>query len=265
MKSKHIAPFVLPLAALFCVPAQASIVFEDTFDGYATASEFTQTWTADGNPQYYLDTTFGKTGNSVRLVSATSGNGTSDRWFHNLGSPVSGTDTRPLVFSFDMYLDPAGESNNWNGAYSAADVRGYFVRPNLGGYKQGTLVNLVGMGLTILGPNPWYTVRVMAGGSDNGWRPLNASGVPTRSSGWHRFESVMTSSKVEFYVDGILSGSQSVSFPGGINSVTIGTGYPSNGNVNWLDNIRLEITPEPASLLLLLVAAAAVRPRTRAH
>src|SRR5687768_4798044 len=103
-----------------------SVVFKDDFEGYATETDFLAVWRKEGTPAYSFDPSFGRDSNrSVKLADPGGGTGTSDRYFVDFASPLSATEAAPVVFAFDLYLDPAGADTTWRDAFHLADVRGF--------------------------------------------------------------------------------------------------------------------------------------------
>lgn len=99
-----------------------------------------------------------------------------------------------------------------------------------------------------------------------GYLNLNAPTAPLRSAGWHHMEAVVTSSRIEFRIDGLTAGEVGTGLPLGVNCIVIGTGLAiTNANTMWVDNVRVEIIPEPWTLLLLTFGGIALRRRPGAR
>ena len=252
--------FVLALVFGFqaaAVIAAPGVILNDDFESYADQAAFASAWIEDGSSPYYLDNTRGhNSAQSVKLESASGGGGVTDRWFRDLGSTYNGTDAEPLVFSYDLYLNESGGSTMWDYAFNSCDIRSY----SGGGYKQGDLQDLVSIGVS------WYTDQtryqgrnIIAGQYDSplGYVALDASTAPQRSSGWHEMKVVITSSKITYMVDGAIGKELPKSLSQGINCVVLGSGVISD-HVMWVDNLKVEIVPEPASLSMLALGAVAL-------
>ncbi|MFN7138542.1 MAG: immunoglobulin domain-containing protein, partial [Limisphaerales bacterium] len=100
-----------------------------------------------------------------------------------------------------------------------------------------------------------YQGRVFAGES-TGWFNLNNSGVPARSTGWHKFEieRLPDERTINFYVDGVLGRSITNTTAFKWNTVTIGSvAAGSTAGNAWFDDIAVEcfgipvITTQPVS------------------
>jgi hypothetical protein len=240
------------------------VILDENFDAYADQMAFANAWMPDGVPSPVLEPAFGHPGQCLKLLP-TDGNGLTNRWFRDLDRSFVGTDAEPLVFSYDLYLDPAGEAMRWDGAWHSVGVRGY----EGGGYGQGSLHDLLHMGVAERpnGNPDWFQARLQA----KPWLAPDALGyfdlkgdysTPRRTAGWHRLAAVVTGSQVRFTVDGTLIQVIEASLGFGINTVLIGDGLPADGYTVWVDNIRVEIVPEPGTALLL-AAGAVVLARVR--
>ena len=106
-----------------------------------------------------------------------------------------------------------------------------------------------------------------AGGfKDYNWRTA-ASGTHdtgvARTKGWHEFEIVLDpytgANDVQFYIDGSLVGNGNRNAAGAGDSfdeIRLGISIYSQGSAFWYDNVSLQVIPEPASGLLLLLGGA---------
>ena len=238
--------------------AAGAVILDEPFDAYADQAAFEATWSKDGNPIYHLDASFGNGGQSLICPSLDQGGGVTDRWTRNLGATYSGSDARPLVFSYDLYLPAAGAGSSWEGAWQSCNIRGY----SEGGYNLGKLESLIGIGVSKLpDSNPaWYQARVITRDrimEPLGYLNLDAPGAPVRSPGWHHLAAIVRSNDMTMLVDGIAAGQVAYQLPIGFNCVVLGNGVTSTGPC-WIDNVRLEVVPEPGALTLLALAGLAL-------
>ena len=239
----------------------AVVVFEETFESYADQTDFATVWSEDGSPPHLLDTTFGRNSNqSIELVPQTSGGGITNRWFLDLSTSVAATDGQPIRFSFDFFLDPAGENTLWADDWQLADIRAF----GGGAFGQGTLDGLVAMGIArtasgsvdILDTTAFQGRVIEPGNVGPSYYSLNdlPTAVP-RSSGWHHLEALIGDTTIHFSVDGQPAESVNVGVPAPFTTVILGSDIPNNLSY-WVDNIRLEVEiPEPLSSSLMLFAA----------
>lgn len=243
------------LAFVVSANAQYQLILFDDFDTYADQTAFNTVWSSTASTLYSLDTTFGNGGQSVKLPSPASGS--TGRYFRNLGGSYNGTDANPLVMSFDFYLDSAGANSNWAGARMYMEMRSY----SGGAFNSGSLQQLLAIGVFNTSDDAYsgsrYQGRV-AFGSTN-WNTLDQddgdpSNDPVRSTGWHNLAIEVMSTTVNFYVDGVFAETAPRGNLGLFDSVVLGSGL-SDGTAPqetfWMDNFKVEIVPEPASMLIL--------------
>jgi hypothetical protein len=158
--------------------------------------------------------------------------------------------------SFDMYLTDAGATSLWNGARHFVELRGYAGDA----FNSGALENLLAMGVfnssADTHSNTFYQGRVTFG-SD--WSTLNEEpGVVGRGTGWHRMTISVGSTQVRFLVDGILAEVENRPNAFGFDNVVLGSGLTAGGHGSWIDNLRVEVVPEPMSGLLLILGGVAL-------
>jgi hypothetical protein len=148
----------------------------------------------------------------------------------------------------------------------------------------GATNQLISMGLnnnlasTAEGGN-YYMARILGANSNGGtagaYFKLNDAGAPLRSTGWHNLKVVITtddglSTDYRFYVDNTLAETAlNVSTAANIRSfdnIAMGSGFTNGGVAAYFDDMYLEYipAPEPSSLALLGLGAAAVLRRRRA-
>lgn len=252
---KAVSGLSAALAFVVSANAQYQLILFDDFDSYADQAAFDGVWSSTSTTIYSLDTTFGNGGQSVKLPSPASGS--TGRYYRNLGGSYNGTDANPLVMSFDMYLDPAGATSNWAGARMYMEMRSY----SGGVFGSGTLQQLLAIGVFNTSDDTYsgsrYQGRVAF--SSTNWNTLdqddgNPANDPLRSAGWHNLAVEVMSTTVNFYVDGVFAESAPRGNLGLFDSVVLGSGL-SDGTapqeIFWMDNFRVEIVPEPASILIL--------------
>lgn len=212
----------------------------DDFDDYGDQAAFEAAWTDTGASEYVLDTVnAADAGHSVQLVSPSAN--FLGRYYRNLSQTVNGSDDEPVVFMFQMYLDPAGADTDWYGARHYVELRGY----SGGGYASGDLDNLIAFGLYNASDDTFDTTRYqgrVTGGAN--WVTLD-EGTPARSGGWHNFKVIIDSANVHFYVDDVLAESEARPNTAGFNCVVIGSDFTANGHTCWLDRLNVWVRVEP--------------------
>jgi PEP-CTERM motif len=249
--SQRIAIFVAFVGFFVCASGAPANFFDD-FGGYADQTGFQAVW-----PSWATD------GSSLALgpgyVHREAWTSHAARNGRNLDSltDYAGTDAAPVKFQFSLYdAEPTGSlglnAKDW------VELRAYAGDglPKAGGAVG--LEGLIAMGLnTSPTPSSQFHARVMGGGANN-WYALNA----VRTPGWHQLTAFIGASWVQFYVDGSLD--TVVSLPSGpiaaFDGAIIGSGV-SNGYDVAFDDILVEKTPEPATLLLLAAGGLLARRR----
>jgi len=190
-------------------------------------------WLDTLNSAYYLDGAGGNPGGAVILASPSANN--LGKYYRNLGGDFNGTDAAPLVLSFDFWLDPAG-APGWSGARHFVELRGYSGDE----YGSGTLENLLAIGVYNSSADTFSTTRYQGRVVNGaGWQTLDEGSAPARAGGWHQLKIEVTSSLVKFYVDGILSETESRPNSYGFDCVVIGSDLTSAGIVARVDNLRV--------------------------
>ncbi len=189
-------------------------------------------------------------------------NNSLDRVHRNIIADNGGTELSGRV-RLSTWIFDSTQTRAWT------EIRAYTGTglPNGGTTQNGTLQQLLAIGKYNNATMPGetydatkYQARV-ANGTGMGWFNLNASGVPSRSGGWHEFalEFAANSRDVSFYVDGILGRTITVpsgSMPTSWDTIIIGSvaGGTTAGNA-WFDGVTL--VPEPGTWVMLVSGALA--------
>lgn len=242
---------VLAIGMIAASSASASIIMQDDFESYADQTAFQTAWPVQTAPGLELNNTVAHSG----VQSAFSNGANGRRNWRSLPSAQTGSNANPLLAEFWMNV-PAVNSN----ARQYSEIRSYAGDA----CNAGALEDLfaIGMSNAIVGAS-FFQARAAFSGvspSTSGWINLTVS----RTAGWHRFGIEFVSGNVvNFYVDGVLGGSITDT-SGGVASLDcflIGSGLTSNPATPqnaYYDDVKIEVTPEPASLVLLGLGAAAL-------
>jgi hypothetical protein len=258
-------------AACWGTSANAGIIVNDNFDGYADQAAFQAAWPAIGTvaPQSgELSTAQASSATkSIRSPgTATTGQSRNRLTFAETGTiAVNNT----VVWSFDFYdsaptgsparnysnlQDTTGPSGTnqlvamgFNNNQSGANSGGQFYMARILGYSPAAADPDGGPGETgTLGSGAFFK--------------LNDFSVGARSLGWHNLKVAISTSDglntdYRFYVDGILA--ELVSNVGtaaslrSFDNIALGSGVSNGSTEAFFDNVRLETVPEPATLLLV--------------
>lgn len=265
---------IAALAALACGAAAwatPAVLVNDTFDTYANQAALDAVWAPAGTTAptaVELSSAKSVSGSqSVRMP----GTGTSYQSRSKLTFAETGnvSTDQSVVWSFDFY-DSTGSGNpqrNYCNLHDgAANATNMLVSMGLNNNQLGSSSGGSYYMARILG----YTVPTVDpdGGPNEGYTgagiyfKLNDFGVGTRSIGWHNLKVVIStdnglSTDYEFYVDNKLA--EKVSNVGAASSIRsydaiyIGSAYSNSNTEAFVDNMKLEVTPEPASLILLAI------------
>jgi N-acetyl-anhydromuramyl-L-alanine amidase AmpD len=206
-------------------------ILADNFESYGSQAAFEGVWTDTANSAYILSTTGGNPGAQLSMPSPSANS--LGRYYRSLGAKYTGTAASPLVISFDFYLDAAG-APNWTGARHTVDLRGYSGTT----YGSGTLENLVSAGVNNNSSDTFSTTRYQ-GRVTNGseWQTLDEGSAPSRAAGWHQLKIQVSNSQVLFYVDGILSETESRPNSYGFDWVVLGSDLTAAGFAAGVDNL----------------------------
>lgn len=259
--NESIKPLVLALAATLAAPASAQVLLEDSFDFYSNQTEFETAWQVVPTPNVSgtLDTVLSLSlPNSIRFATTAQRN---QSFFSETGTPFG--DITIVRFSLDYYDTNAGV-NPYRQFHNLQDG----ISPTSSG-------QLIGLGLnnnqlsTDNGGN-YYMGRILGytpnetGATGSGaFFKLNGPGAPLRSTGWHNLAVEVSDTEFRFYVDNILSETVPNTFTlRSYDVVRIGSGLSSTQTGN-VDNVKVEIIPEPAGISLLALGAAGFAARRR--
>ena len=248
------------LAAVLLTASVAStygMILDEPFN-YADNAALQAAWNGFlVNPTYTLDTAFGNGEPSYQMPSPAAN--FQGRLARNLGGDFNGTDAQPLQFSVVMYLPADGALTAWNGARHYIELRGYAGDA----YGSGGLENIISLGLNNTSgdtySNLYFQARIFLGGE---WYTLDANpAAPQRSTGWHTLMAEIDSTTIDFYIDGVLAETHNRANAFGFDNVVLGSDLTANGHTVWVDNVKVEIVPEPLSVFLLGAGCLLVRRR----
>lgn len=242
--------------------ASATVVFQDNFDSYANTAAFQAAWPGD---TYVANTNGGLVISTAQAHSGTqsvnqTNEGTGRKSSHAI-TPTTPTDSTPLEWSFWFY-DATGTGNlrQYCTLQDYAPASAQLLA--IGTYNSGS--NFVThAAATVSQLNSYYSARLAFGTGAPGWFLLNGTGAPTRSIGWHEMKVVLKDTAVDFQIDGVsaiqgLSGAvgtftATFAVASGLSwdHVTVGSGLSSANGGAFYDDVKIETTPEPATLAVL--------------
>ena len=279
LKNRALIPAGLILWGMIST-GQAAVLLTDNFE-YANQAAFEASWMAIGTaaPQSAELSTAQAAGGSfsIRFPGTTVSNQSrNQRTFAETGALTIG-DT--LVWSFDFY-DSAPASNPQrnhanlqDGSPSAANqliamgLNNNQTAANSGG--QFYMARILGYTVTTVDPDGGPNESVATAG---GFFKLNDFGVGLRSLGWHNLKVEIStddglSTDFAFYVDNVLA--ERVSNVGtfdtirSYDNIRIGSGLSNGSTEAFIDNMRLEIVPEPGATGLFGLGVAVLVARRR--
>ncbi len=233
--------------------ASAALLLSDNFDSYADQAAFEASpWNQVGAVAFgtLSSAQSSSAPNSINFATTAQ---RAEQAFTESGNPSA---TNIIRFSLDYY-----DSN--------AALAPYRQHHNLqDGTAPGSAGQLVSLGLNnnltsaAEGGN-FYMARLL-GFNAGAYFKLNEGSAPLRSTGWHNLRVDISAADYKFYVDGILSKTIANSLTlRSYDVVRIGSGLSSTAE-SFVDNVRVETIPEPASAAMLSLAGlalAAVRRR----
>lgn len=228
----------IPPSVAHAEAMNAEPIFVDRFDSYADVAAFERVWSKDGHPDSTLDPAFGHDSKqSVKLSGASSNQGTTDRLVHDLSRPLTPSDSSPILFSVDLYLDPVNDPPLWH-VMQSIDLRGF----EGGHFKAGKLTNVVSLGLCPMNvsanASDYFQCRVFTDESVPLMQQYHSlTDGPHRSPGWHTLTAKIGSSHTLVTVDGQRAGDIATPVHGPFTTVVIGSGVGSRGTPIWCDNI----------------------------
>ncbi len=259
------ARFVPSLIALLTCTNGASAWLFDNFESYANQAQFQAAW-----PSFALNGTslilvqdFGySSAHSVRGVVPSN-----RQYFNyrNLDSFTQYNAANGVTFEIHLYdsdITQPGSygARNFVSLYAYDEADGSEGMPPYAGAPTKNQQAVVSLGLCeTYTRTGYYAFRLLYGGL-NKWY---ATDTP-RSVGWHDMKMVMDTAGASVYVDGVLDAYVGWSYGTRHNfdGVVLGSGLTSCGYDVTFDDIR--VTPEPATLLLLVVGRLMLGRRRRA-
>ncbi len=235
---------ILAVLLIACPLAQASLA--DNFESYANTAALSGPYTQfyPANP-FLLDTTKGYL-SSQSIQSGVHANTQNRMWINLPGGPIAATDAKPIKVEFMIDID----TNIWS-------VREYIeIRSYAGGaYNAGALNQLLALGFTSSGVDTSRINQRILYGPGAGWGNLTAAyatraSVAASGNDWTKLGMLIKSNTVEYYVNDNLDSTKGIN-PGLLyDSIVIGSGLSTTVPV-WFDNLKVEVVPEPSSLLAL--------------
>ena len=153
--------------------------------------------------------------------------------------------------------------------YDVLDTRPYSFEPF--DLRDAANKQILGLGAWAYGSqDQYYQCRVLTAANGAAGPNWVATSV-ARSVGWHHFEIVQyrggtSSNTVEFYIDGALGLRNTNVFDVTLNRIVLGLGWTYNEyQAGYVDDISLEVVPEPGSLGLLGLGLIVLRLSTRSR
>jgi hypothetical protein len=229
--------------------SNAQVLLQDNFDSYVNQAAFQAAWTqtvaANGGGGQLQSTNPAGFSSPNAILDLGNGTATSrnDRALSSAYTPIPGA---PLQFQFEFY-----DSNGAAAAYRqvATIVSG---TANASG-------QLISLGMNNNIASNLYMARVLGVDGGNGSGAFfQLAGTPTRSTGWHTLEALIstdgTTNSINFFVDGTQSTTVATGFTlRSYDTVRLGSGITATQNAAF-DDVLVQIpsaVPEPTSLALV--------------
>jgi len=264
--------FVLAAALALALPRHASATLFDDFESYADQAAFQAAWPSWLPNGTSMDLVQGFGHSGVQSISGVASAG-DRRNYRNLDSFAAyrETDANPLEFELWLYDQDATLPAAPDLAQNYCEVRAYeedgmpptwFTR----GYH---LQGLLDMGIYEsagtqygggAGGRGHYAYHLYYGGL-NAWYATAAR----RTVGWHNMRMILSGASARIYVDGALDAEVPWANPNALypmDGVILGSGLTSAGYDVAFDDVRLDVVPDPMTVVLL-AAGGSFRRRRR--
>jgi hypothetical protein len=233
------------LSLLLTSSAKAVVLLSDNFDSYATQADFNAAWpVTTSSTSGALSTAQAFSGTKSILYPA-SGTLAGYRNIKSFGDNAASA-TNSIEFSLRFY-DTNSTLNNF---------REYGEMIDAAGTGNGQLIAL---GLNNNVTSTSYMARIVGedGGQGAGaFFKLDGGGVPTRSVGWHQLKAVVSTTAVQFYVDGVASKNVLLANTGSAgrayDAIRLGSNLSSTSGGAFFDDVSVQTVavPEPSTLAL---------------
>jgi hypothetical protein len=256
--------FILALAGCLTASRYGYATLIESFDSYADQAAFEATWqpwSANGSSMTFARGIGRNGGGGVHGVAPVNYRNRNARNLDDL-SAYRGTDASPVRFEFWLYDADPNAPTPPNGARNFNELRAY-VENGIPAYGTGGLQGLIAMGLynTPVSDDHFHA-RVYYGGV-NAWYSLNTPRTP----GWHKLTSLIGETTIRFLVDDqldttvpLIDSTRLFAFDG----VVLGSGLTSGGYDVTFDDLVVQKTPEPVTILLLAIGGMFLRRLRRA-
>ena len=220
--------------------AQTTVLFDD-LESYGSQAAFEAAWPLySPQPSCIWTTEQSHSASHSAKVNGTTTNAAANRNYRNLGQELAATDEEPLCFTFWQYITADGSGTS--GARNYMEIRAY----SGAGYADGALQMLIAMGqynaTTCNGTNTSkYQGRYLGGPSgcsgNQYWQQLEWG--PTRATGWHKMMIRITGTKVQWYVDDLLSYENDRTDSFTFDCVVMGSGLSNANHAAYFDDIEV--------------------------
>lgn len=276
---------IVTICAVVCMAAtaaQATVVLQDNFDGYANQAAFETAWPAIGTvaptSAVLSSTKYVSASQSIELPgTAENSHYRNRRSFTETGTVTETGPTSQIAWSFDFYdqgttVNPSPARNYCNlQDTTAPSGTNQLVAMGFNNNQTGAQSGGQYYMARILGYTPSTTADPDGGpaesvGSAGSFFKLNDFGVGLRptSAAWVNLKAVIStddglSTDYAFYVNGVLaervSNVGSTASMRSYDNIAIGSGV-SNANVQaFVDNMDLQLVPEPGAIALLVLGS----------